>query len=721
MFNALQDDMLHKVKTNGFRVHDTHDDIVAAIWRYLAASTHRHWRIDHFLLREKESSEIQVYKAKKSLAEKYKVPVHALPFSRGSGANSNKFFFLRPREDHESSVPEDLGEDGVGTLLTLFIKSAMLAATRFGSKHEAAESIGPRVFFGTRSTRSKKSNDIFIDTMEVQLRFRGNVLLPTLSNRRYAIFAQKEAKIASGSLFVGADCDQTRMTLAVLDPSTLTRLDGRKSNIDDIDFSQEGMRQCKLYYLNILAEFIEQVFGDAGLNATRDQFNPTHMLRDGFLRFSEIGTLTRPLIIHNNTGMDFDALDMENITGLLNARFDEYGSSENLQIQYAGIAFARAGISLQPGVEVDCASINTIDPDCAHLFLNCLVRGQAGDGKERVESSIRVGDKIFPNAYAAYRALSEGAVPPNEVDAYTYAKYLHLFSNSTGSIPLQGIDIEFDDKTDSHALADKRESFRRSALELCIKSRFAEGAFTISEHAPQGRFTAIYTSSRKIGSSMQDGEDTVGIVSIVELDVIGQVLSVVGRARHADITRRTYRTLAKEYPCLGEAIVDNAFFLLDVEAGQYLRHFDGQTTPKLLLNAKYDRFEKVLETMESEGGLSAKGWFSRGETWSLIPYYIAPAEKIKEFKWRNAVYVEDRGSGVRYFSPSNLPADGKQGFSNLHDLMVFEEGVPVEAKLLQNRLVQLYLGTLTKNILRINNNSKSSLLEKIARLGAMDT
>ena len=71
------------------------------------------------------------------------------------------------------------------------------------------------------------------------------------------------------------------------------------------------------------------------------------------------------------------------------------------------------------------------------------------------------------------------------------------------------------------------------------------------------------------------------------------------------------------------------------------------------------------------------------------------------------------------------------GFSNLHDLMVFspadfgESGQVkysvVEGNLLEEPLVQLYLSTLTTGILRLKENSKASLLDKIASLAGMDT
>lgn len=70
------------------------------------------------------------------------------------------------------------------------------------------------------------------------------------------------------------------------------------------------------------------------------------------------------------------------------------------------------------------------------------------------------------------------------------------------------------------------------------------------------------------------------------------------------------------------------------------------------------------------------------------------------------------------------------GFSNLNDLMVFRldkptaDGrgfVPLDNGLLDETVVKLYLSTLTSGVMRLGETSKASLLEKIARLGGMDT
>jgi hypothetical protein len=153
-----------------------------------------------------------------------------------------------------------------------------------------------------------------------------------------------------------------------------------------------------------------------------------------------------------------------------------------------------------------------------------------------------------------------------------------------------------------------------------------------------------------------------------------------------------------------------------------LKRFSGSFIPKLLLNDKYVSIESALSAMAEGGAISDKGVYSRGRKWSLFPFYTPP-DRVGAVlhNWRDALFAEDRQAYLRYFSPSNMPLRAKPGFSNLHDLMVFRGDAPISSGLHAHHLVVLYLSCLTHGVARINENSKTSLLEKIARLAGLDT
>ena len=61
------------------------------------------------------------------------------------------------------------------------------------------------------------------------------------------------------------------------------------------------------------------------------------------------------------------------------------------------------------------------------------------------------------------------------------------------------------------------------------------------------------------------------------------------------------------------------------------------------------------------------------------------------------------------YAPTDVGEEGKISYTE------------VDGNLLEEPLVQLYLSTLTTGILRLRENSKASLLDKLASLAGMDT
>jgi hypothetical protein len=73
---------------------------------------------------------------------------------------------------------------------------------------------------------------------------------------------------------------------------------------------------------------------------------------------------------------------------------------------------------------------------------------------------------------------------------------------------------------------------------------------------------------------------------------------------------------------------------------------------------------------------------------------------------------------LRIFVPPEGGINGSgDALSGMRDVMVYQaDGKPLEAGLLDRSLVQLYLHTMTNGVLVGGDNSKMSVLEKLARL-----
>ena len=147
--------------------------------------------------------------------------------------------------------------------------------------------------------------------------------------------------------------------------------------------------------------------------------------------------------------------------------------------------------------------------------------------------------------------------------------------------------------------------------------------------------------------------------------------------------------------------------------------------PRLILNDRYSGIETALaaqdELLERRREQGKGKVLSKGREFNLLPYYIsmyAPGAGVRNERIGTRIPLQDRGAFVRLFVP---PEGGIKGsgdkLSCMRDLMLYgADDKVVESGLLERPLVQLYLHTMTNGVLVGGDNSKMSVLEKLARL-----
>lgn len=199
------------------------------------------------------------------------------------------------------------------------------------------------------------------------------------------------------------------------------------------------------------------------------------------------------------------------------------------------------------------------------------------------------------------------------------------------------------------------------------------------------------------------------------------------KSRWSTDTQCALRYLA-DYPFLqpdDKPIHDGQFWVVDERTGQRLRAWSGSFVPKILLNANYPSIEDVLSLQEEElrelQREHAFKYYSKSHKWNLLPYYMyifddgVEHAKVKD---RESVSLQDRGEFVRLFvPPAEALAGDRASLSCFRDLMVYQaDGTILDRGLLDHSLVRIYLHTMTVGLLVAANNSKMSILEKLARL-----
>ena len=630
------------------------------------------------------------------------VRAESIPFFQDQ-KDKQRYYFLRPcNANGMKTTSQDVDAKSI---LRLGVIAALLGEAEFGARKPNAFMIGPYIYVGARTCTTKKDVSI-VEAYRLDLNISAyNQLQIVLVAQS---FKSEVNTIISGDIAPTGEDDQG-LTLSLIETERLKKLDGRKSKLPEITFNDKEIRRSKLYLMNRLTEFFSSVLTRAEIAHTRVTFEPTHVTAEPHLRLDAISTVSRELTIINNTGIQLSVCDQSDIIQALTSD----------RVQFDAFKFYNDG---QPART--SAWIEELSQADAWLVLNKACNDEN-------DTSIRVEADSLKRPWDAYHALANDMVAKEDVDPYTWAKFSKLYRRGGGAaaidIPvMQGIDITAGEVID---VASKKEALRRCAVELAIKHCFAIGTIPLSPFTPEGAFTLLLTDTVFLQESGEHRKrlDYLAYARIVIAD--GQ-LTIVDSDFYPELGMEQKETLKHRFPYI-TSFQGDSMYVIDESSGRYLRRFSGQLVPKIILNSRYPSVDDALVTIAENGGLT-NGYYSRSRKSALLPFYLPPVEEVAaKVRWRDSSFVEDKGKFVRYFVPSQLSVQSSFGFSNLHDLMVFapadvgESGQVkysvVEGNLLDEPLVQLYLSTLTTGILRLKENSKASLLDKIASLAGMDT
>ncbi|HHP5490765.1 TPA: hypothetical protein ACSCYS_001101 [Aeromonas veronii] len=630
------------------------------------------------------------------------IRAESIPFFQSKKNKQWHYYYLHP--GHTNRMVTDSQNIDADVTLRLGMIAALLGEIEFGARKPHAFMIGPYIYVGARCFSTKKGVSI-IEAFRLDLAFLHGQLQVLLVAQA---FKNEDSAVISGDLTSPGEED-LGLILSLIQAERLKKLDGRKNKLPDITFNDKDIRRSRMYLFNRLTEFFSDIFTKAGILHSRVVFEPTHVTSEPHLKLDAIRKVSRELTIINNTDTQLSQTDQSNIIEAL--------SLDN--VQFDAFKFYNDGRTADSAAWVE--ELSTQD---AWLVLN---KASNDDN----DSSIRVEEDSLKRPWDAYHALSNQMASKEDVDAYTWAKFSKLYRRGGGSaavnIPvMQGIDITAGNAID---IAGKKDALRRCAVELAIKHCFAIGSIPLSPLTPEGKYTLVFIDKVFLQESGEFRKPLEYLASARVIVTDGQ-LSIVDSDFYPEVGLEQKETLRRRFPFI-KNFQGDSMYVIDESSGRYLRRFSGSFIPKIILNSRYQSIDTALATIADEGGL-LKGYYSRSRDSALLPFYLTPAEKVAEnVRWRDTSFIEDNGIFIRYFVPPQLAVQSAFGFSNLHDLMVFapiktgNSGLVqysvVEADLLDEPLIRLYLSTLTTGILRLRENSKSSLLEKVASLAGMDT
>lgn len=619
----------------------------------------------------------------------------------------------RPRLDAKSMLDAVVGSP------TKFIELMLLKELIESSALDAEDTFvgggfGPGVYLGSASQASKRH--LQLAEAEYTVNMKHGLLLCGVTAKRFTRKVTAAESAATTRLASAGEGFLVGITRIV--PDEFYEQDGRKSPMDGLSLDTDKIRRTRIYYLNLLTEFAIRLFTKANVPFARETFTATHCVDDAYIPLQSLVNLQQPIVVVNTTA---ETLDYDALAPLV--RLPEYLPGYH-------IAGGKKTHFPLPHIRTALDVPEQLDPEVNYLFLN----GEGDDELGTVRLAKAPSTELKPaKPTAAYATLAAGE---GQADPYTEAKYRHLLAHDTFLVSMQGLNYGpkalatlRPGKTKDSESRQLQEALKRCLVELSLKEVLLGRKPVAVPALPPGvplNLTLLATRNTRL-SSRAGSEQTIAAVDVrVESSNIA-----VTRVRRTPWGRKeAVLDMVFEYDFLQEqgkeAVRDGQFWVVDQASGERLTVWAGTFVPKIILNDAYEGIEHAIAAQDDylakqrEGG--SKGRFlSKGREFNLLPYYISmfrPEHSKHGERIGVRMPVQDCGSFVRVFVPPEGGISGSgDALSGMRDVMHYSEGGTLTmAGLLDLPLMQLYLHTMTNGVLVGGDNSKMSVLEKLARL-----
>lgn len=546
------------------------------------------------------------------------------------------------------------------------------------------------------------------------------------------------------------------------------KLDGRKKNtIDFMRFdSLEEFRTTQLYYYQKLMDELECFLSCCGITYTPENFQADAYLENPFVDQDDMDTASAfdSLTIINNTGEDFTNEEM----AFLHTFFSHQGVA-NVQIGFSGQTVSK--YELVPGESDDDASWKIMEcipwssirlsPEANYLVFNKIL-----DEEEASSMAYQRGDD-------GLWLPSSDIDDKNLVDFYTDLKRRFTYVSSGAFYCMQGVNVKRltalagDDvkettvmrysptKIDEHELQTEARpfadglyldvpdmllsylrkqtdaeawrkfcrkhklkvsaEFKKILSELKIKSwiRASLVDHTLGlpvgvQQLPETTFWSIYVRSPWVGDPKaiavkflyRDGQ-------IYIQEIMTDLRQIQQRFR---FLRSYSRRNSKE-----EKLFDNQQYFTDEAAGIYINCFYAKEFTPILIGRP--NLITDVETGNVRIDRTTKGDNS-SRILPLVMYYNPETDPVKSIQDRICLDSQKR-TYIQYFVPPKMGVRNrvKRAFRVYHLVGYTYQGSSLTTQeLMSNPIVALHFNSLTQNVLKIGENSQSSLLQKVARV-----
>lgn len=628
---------------------------------------------------------------------------------------SNKeAWYLGPRAKLDAGTMFNAVASNPAKFIELMLLKEMIeSAARCAADTFVGWGFGPGVYLGSLSQASK--NRLELAEVEFRLQQKHGLLLCDVSARS---FSRKPSAGSEASATRAAESGEGFMVgVTRIVPGDFIPRDARERPLVGVSLDLEKVRRTRLYYLNVVTEFAIDFLTKASVPFRRETFVATHCVDDAYIPLGPLAYLQRPLVVVNATREPLGT-DARRTLQQLPDYLPDYHVAGNKKVPFD-----------PPVVELVDSVPEELNPGCNYLFLNG--GGDEGTGSVRLAAA---GSSEFKavEPWMAYGALSRGE---GKADPYTGVKFRSLLSQSTVTLACQGLDVgpqalgalPVEKATDS-ATRQVQEALKRCLVELSLKEALLGHKPIPVPALPSGLpsdLTLLATRRMRTGKKAPSEQ----LISAVDVTVAPGGIRVRRVRRTPWGAASTLMDMVSEFRFLQEdgkeGVRDGQFWVIDCKTDERLRVWAGDFVPKIILNDAYEGIEHAIAAQEdflaARRELGSKGGFlSKGREFNLLPYYISmfkPEDSQRGERVGLRMPVQDCGTWVRLFVPPEGGISGSgDALSGMRDVQHFAGDTQTLAGLLEMPLVQLYLHTMTNGVLVGGDNSKMSVLEKLARL-----
>lgn len=425
----------------------------------------------------------------------------------------------------------------------------------------------------------------------------------------------------------------------------------------------KNRRYTLSYSQNLVLDRLESLLNWQGIEYTPVRFQANLGSRD-LITFEPETVANLPVTLIDNTSSELKArMDLPK----LKRAFRDY-------FQVVGEASA-----------ADLPTLDRLQPDTAYLVLN-----EASDEG----SSIQLNDKALGTFWEAYQTTGRKDADDNpQPDYYTALKIAQLDNNQHKVIQGLNLSPEFT-AGDGKGAATR---LKRTAIELYLKHcLYITRKIGPVELADQ-RLTLV--SLRRLRNKR------VCLSSVVEVEIREGVIHILDIHRY-----RSDEELLLLHPFLEprrHALFNEGFFIYDRDNGHLLTTYSSRM-PVIIGNPNIDFINPDPELLNPGGKVTRS---HKDPARVILPYYLSPTGRKA-----TRAYIQETGPDLLYFIAGAQGAKPKIDRQNLiYNVLVFDNRGQL-LRAIDQPVTSTFFKSMTFNVLRVGENSKMSLLQKIARL-----